>query len=432
MPPDATGAPRDVYSPRPAVYWAWVQPTFTAYGPCACYWNFNWGYGYGWIWDRGCYNPVSGVTMAGGGGAYMGRRLQQEQPGQPGQQWHGQAPRQTPRPRPGWSLDALRDRSAIIAPGGGANASAAPGGVAAAAVVLGEGGGLSSSSSSSMSSSGLIYPSQQSPNGEDGVRASGTSFGGAAPRRTLKPNVVYTAAAGAVEATVRAQAPPGSRVITPPPGELRAASVAPDAVGAAQWRDAERAVGRLDGSWKVEAAGVKAAGGEAGHWQDIYMSNAYFDPAQGSWGVEFRCRFRHRWNVRNTVTLLATVVKSGVITYGSGAGEEASPLGLAYPQVAVRGGTMLVTYTYSSYANVPDALQGVTTTGVPAYPGERRGRAEEGRGGSARGGGSVVCCVGRVLPCRTPPCPCAPPFLSPPLQLYLKTPLYLHTHTHGR
>ena len=32
----------DIYNPRPAIYWAWLQPTFAAYGPCACYWNFNW------------------------------------------------------------------------------------------------------------------------------------------------------------------------------------------------------------------------------------------------------------------------------------------------------------------------------------------------------------------------------------------------------
>jgi hypothetical protein len=54
LPPDpdyetpGDGAPES-YSPRPAVYWAWVQPTFTAYGPCACYWNFNWG----WVWAWG-------------------------------------------------------------------------------------------------------------------------------------------------------------------------------------------------------------------------------------------------------------------------------------------------------------------------------------------------------------------------------------------
>jgi len=43
MPPSSNGTVTEVYSPRPAIYWAWVQPTFTAYGPCACYWNFNWG-----------------------------------------------------------------------------------------------------------------------------------------------------------------------------------------------------------------------------------------------------------------------------------------------------------------------------------------------------------------------------------------------------
>lgn len=44
--PPGSGNPY-VQNPRPGIYWAWVQPTFAAYGPCGSYWNFNWGYG-GW------------------------------------------------------------------------------------------------------------------------------------------------------------------------------------------------------------------------------------------------------------------------------------------------------------------------------------------------------------------------------------------------
>lgn len=51
------------------------------------------------------------------------------------------------------------------------------------------------------------------------------------------------------------------------------------------------------------------------------------------WRVQFLCRFRFDWNIRNTVTLLATVIKSGTITYGSANGQESFALGLAYPQV---------------------------------------------------------------------------------------------------
>ena len=75
------------------------------------------------------------------------------------------------------------------------------------------------------------------------------------------------------------------------------------------------------------------------------------------------------------MTLLATVVKSGVITYGSAAGETDAPLGLAYPQVAVRGGTMLVTYTYSSFGNIP-GIPGVKYPDEPAYAGEGCGVIE--------------------------------------------------------
>jgi len=190
-------------------------------------------------------------------------------------------------------------------------------------------------------------------------------------RASFTPNKVYTAAAGAVANTVRTQGPAGSRVIQPPPKEAAAGALKPSAISASQMAAVAAAAARAaNGTWQTQAAGaVTASGAEAAPWRDVYMTQAYYDPSYLTWAVDFTCRFKANWNVRNTVTLLATIVKVGVITHGSASDQLGSPLGLAYPQVAVRGGTMLVTYTYSSYVNLPSSIPGATTPNVPAFAG---------------------------------------------------------------
>jgi hypothetical protein len=134
-----------------------------------------------------------------------------------------------------------------------------------------------------------------------------------------EPNLVYTTAREDVDAALRAQAPLASTVTVgaePPPEQAGTSSF-----GNSTSSGGQRAIG--------------CGGGDAAA------------PA----------------------TLLATVVKSGVITYGSGSGEADAPLGLAYPSVAVRGrSTMLVTFTYASYADLAP-LPGTKYANAPAYPG---------------------------------------------------------------
>ncbi|KAI8465911.1 MAG: hypothetical protein J3K34DRAFT_524975 [Monoraphidium minutum] len=309
---DPPNPPTDVdtptYNPRPAVYWAWVVPTFTAYGPCACYWNFNWGYGFGWVWDTACYNPVTGVYTGGGGGAYkaQGRKLKGT----------------VLKPVAWAAAPTARDRSNII----GLNGTA--------------GGGAPGKELTTSGSSGGSW-----------------ADAGAAPRRR-KPNVIYSAAAGAVEHTVRTEAPPDSRVIVPPTAaEVAAAAVKPESITPEMYTSAAAAAAQGPGSWS-NSAPISASGKEGHGYRDVYMQSAYF--GNSGWGVDIRCRFDHRWNIRNkarAVTLLATVIKSGVITHGSAAGTEEVPLGLAYPQVAVRGGTMLVTYTFAGPEVLPPEFE---------------------------------------------------------------------------
>jgi hypothetical protein len=354
--------------------------------------------GFGWVWDRACYSPVTGQTTAGGGGFYQNRRLQWAP-------WAG-PPAVTPAGladgvaedldawaaepdqfvgaegvggsggggrseddggwlgvgrrlmgavvRPGWTTAAPgRSRDAILAPPAPPPKVNTTYGLSAAAAAA--------SGSANGSGAGA---------GGDGstVSSAATYGGGGTGTRRRVPNVVYTAAVGAVAQTIRSQAPPGSRVIRPPPGEVAAAALKPESVTPDAVAAAAAAAARLDGSWSVEAAGKYGSNKDKTAHRDVYMSTAYYNPQYRSWQIEFRCRFRKNWNERNKVTLLATVVKSGVITYGSAATEAENPLGLAYPQVAVRGGTMLITYTYCSYTNIP-VLPGVRFTDVPAYPG---------------------------------------------------------------
>jgi len=306
------------------------------------------------VWDKGCYNPVTGVTTAGGGGYYKssGRKLKQSRF----------------RAAPGWTTAPTeRDRTTVSSfangtAGQGKDSKADSWGVGGWRAAL----GLEKSTSGGGGGGGGGSSNKRPA----GVQASGTSWSGDTPRER-EPNLVYTAAVGAVEHTIRTQAPEGSRVINPPPGEVAAAGLKPDKLTPQEIAAAAAEAARLDeGGWQVQAADVQASGKESGAWRDVYMSAAYYDPSQGNWGIEFRCRFRNDWNVRNSVTLLATVIKSGVLTYGSASSQVGYPLGLAYPQVAVRGGTMLITYTYSSYGNLDNTITGVKYTDQPAYAGE--------------------------------------------------------------
>jgi hypothetical protein len=64
----------------------------------------------------------------------------------------------------------------------------------------------------------------------------------------------------------------------------------------------------------------------------------------------------------NTITFGVVVSRRGVLQYIT---EQDNPVGVAYPQVAVVGGAMLVVYSFSGPKGIPDS------NGVPlAYPGQ--------------------------------------------------------------
>jgi hypothetical protein len=73
------------------------------------------------------------------------------------------------------------------------------------------------------------------------------------------------------------------------------------------------------------------------------------------------CRYYKDWIVDNSITFGAINSKHGVIEFVS---QGDNPVGLAAPAVAVRGGSMLITYSYSGPFNVP-----TTNGGIRAFPG---------------------------------------------------------------
>lgn len=79
-----------------------------------------------------------------------------------------------------------------------------------------------------------------------------------------------------------------------------------------------------------------------------------------TWCVLY-CRYYKDWIVDNSVTFGAINSKHGVTEFVS---QGDNPVGLAAPAVAVRGGSMLITYSYSGPFNVP-----TTNGGIRAFPG---------------------------------------------------------------
>lgn len=77
------------------------------------------------------------------------------------------------------------------------------------------------------------------------------------------------------------------------------------------------------------------------------------------------CRYYKDWIIDNEVTFGAINSKHGVIEFVS---QGDNPVGLAAPTLAVRGGSLLIAYSYSGPFNVP-----MSNGGIKAYPGKRRG-----------------------------------------------------------
>jgi hypothetical protein len=75
------------------------------------------------------------------------------------------------------------------------------------------------------------------------------------------------------------------------------------------------------------------------------------------------CKYYSNWAADNTVTFGASISNSGVLEFTERAG--LNPVGLAFPQVAVRGNNMFITYSFAGTGNIPDG------SGTPAYPGKR-------------------------------------------------------------
>ena len=98
------------------------------------------------------------------------------------------------------------------------------------------------------------------------------------------------------------------------------------------------------------------------YWKEYYfLRNLYMNiriPIQQN-----PCKLYNNWSEDNEVSLGVVMKAKGVIEYATPTVAFTNPMGLAYPQVAVRGGTMLVVYSFAGPYNI-------TYTNFPAFPGE--------------------------------------------------------------
>ncbi|WIA21393.1 hypothetical protein OEZ85_000609 [Tetradesmus obliquus] len=93
-------------------------------------------------------------------------------------------------------------------------------------------------------------------------------------------------------------------------------------------------------------------------WSQAYYENNMNIDIQPSVNP---CKYYSNWAADNTITFGAVVSNSGVLDFAARA--KSDPVGLAFPQVAVRGNNMLITYSYAGIRYLPDG------SGTPAYPG---------------------------------------------------------------
>lgn len=75
-------------------------------------------------------------------------------------------------------------------------------------------------------------------------------------------------------------------------------------------------------------------------------------------------RYYKDWIIDNDITFGAINSKHGVIEFVS---QGDNPVGLAAPALAVRGGSMLITYSFSGPFNIP-----LSNGGIRAYPGKKQ------------------------------------------------------------
>lgn len=398
------------------IYWAVLTPSFCVSGPCAPFFGSDWGWSDGWDWNTGTwaadserakapytdpsfYNqvflfPNQATSGSSSGGSWGRRKLQtaaaaadsdtgRQHGAKHGEHSHGSSERHgsSRHSKPGSSTESSRHasrhqlrhktdstpRDAIGVPFSGP--AAFQGSVTAAAIQANMGPIRSREEMLAAVQAALERMEANIPSTETIFNAS--VFNGGATYRT-------TGVAGA-------GAYPG--VDSEP---LFVASVAPDnatsssenarAIGITAGRGGDKSTG---GSESGTASANLFVGGTPGFqgwtgwgyndastyssyyqfWREHYfLRNLYMNlriPPKIN-----PCKYYKDWQYDNTVTFGALVSRRGVLDYVT---NQANPVGVAYPQVAVVGGSMLIVYSFSGPLGIPDSQ------GAPkAYPGEVR------------------------------------------------------------
>ncbi|KAF8065468.1 hypothetical protein HT031_003069 [Scenedesmus sp. PABB004] len=407
--PDLVSTSYDVWGDNitlPSIYWAELTPSFCVSGPCAPWFGTDWGWDDGWSWATGTWASDSDRGKAG----YTDPS------------YYNQASHRRRRRRPsgaqvflypGDSLAASQDfhgrrllrgepdaQQAFFDGGGGAPAQAAPGGAPAAdaGAPLGrDAAGVPYASPAALRDS-LIATSVYASLGPVRSReALADALGAAlarmeagrpsaeAPPPPPAPPLHSAALVGVASANDAAY---GGLLGGPRAAQFAAAGGAPNAtrpLGAAAARAAPAAAPPAGGSGGGSGGGASvsniflgaSAGAPIGGWRGFtgwgYDSGANYFGYYDYWREHFflrnlymnlrdnPCKYYKDWAIDNEITFGAIVSRRGVLEYVT---NQANPVGVAYPAVAVVGGSMLVIFSFSGPAGLPD------TDGAPlAYPG---------------------------------------------------------------
>eukprot|EP00775_Hariotina_reticulata_P007431 gene7431-7640_t len=394
---------------QPTIYWAVLTPSFCVSGPCAPWFGTDWGWDDGWDWNTGTWAASSdrgknGYTdpsfynqvflFPGQGGTSGHRRLLQEEnhtaaptvhskPMEDGQQnkaarsallllrrklmnfLNGRSQQQQAA---GVKAEPLRDAMGVPLPPGFDGTESLT-----AARIYEQLGPVKSYSRllkglrESLDRMEALRPSAEQP-------STLLAAGSAADRRRLAQQGRGTDLKLTVTPSADGDGPVVVEFVARNRSRNRNRTVSSAATLAAQAADG--APGR---NGTVSAQFILTPSFAFAGWNGWgYLDNSFYYNYYQYWREYYflrnlymnlrippkvnPCKFYKEWSSDNTITFGTVVSRRGVIEFAST--PQANPVGLAFPQVAVRGGTMLIVYSYSGPYGAPDG-QG----GVLAYPG---------------------------------------------------------------
>jgi hypothetical protein len=300
------------------IYYAILQPSFCVAGPCSVYFGQNWYWDEGWDWNAGRW--VAGSSRAKA--AYS-------------------------------DPNYYNNQVVTVTPVGNFQAAVGKASIGTAAVAEPVSAGIGADSADGSIAAGAVHDGAFNVRGSKEIayqvdNSSAVLDEVIASVGTVTRSPVFTAAvtSGRLAAIASAgPAPPAGMSIAA--GTMDAALIAWS--GPITWSG--WGTNNVDDYYQYYT-----------YWKEYYfLRNLYMNiriPIQQN-----PCKLYNNWSEDNEVSLGVVMKAKGVIEYATPQVAFTNPIGLAYPQVAVRGGTMLVVYSFAGPYNI-------TFTNFPAFPGE--------------------------------------------------------------